>query len=244
MPTVIISGASSGMGEASVRRMLFESWTVIMIARAIDKMQKIAKDCIQNEIERNNRIKIIGFDLSKKELVETELIPKIRSFINDDKNVYVNGSIDCLINNAGGGKTPSHCKNCMLDVWEYTLALNLTAPFLLIKLLKIELMKSNYKGIGYSVSKSLTRNYATYYGPKGIRVNNIAPGYVQTPMQNSDNEKYVASITPICRTETTKDIVEMILFLADPKKSGFITGQTFVMDGGFMLPMITTQFKL
>eukprot|EP01084_Bolivina_argentea_P055151 101121_1 len=225
-------------------------------------MEKVAKSCIQDDNERQKRIKIISFDLSKPELIENKLLPSIREYTN-------NGAIDLLVNNAGGGITPSDVKNCSLKNWNLVLNLNLTSPFLLIKCLRNDLIKSKYPSsiinigsvsgnypeiynVNYSVAKRglqmLTTSYALYYGKYDIRVNTIECGYILTPahtrIYGKDNinavNDGVAAITPLGKIGQTKDIVNAILYLSDPDKGSFITGQNIVVDGGLALPLVHT----
>merc|ERR1711933_562383 len=98
----------------------------------------------------------------------------------------------------------------------------------------------------------LTNAYSLYYGKYGIRVNNIEPGHIETPIHTNriasfykstekaqkyykKTAKAFESITPIGRLGQTKDIVDAIIFLSDPNKSGFITGQNIIIDGGLSL---------
>eukprot|EP01084_Bolivina_argentea_P055152 101122_1 len=263
--TAVVTGASSGIGAATVKRLISLNWNVIMISRSTNKMEKVAKSCIQDDNERQKRIKIISFDLSKPELIENKLLPSIREYTN-------NGAIDLLVNNAGGGITPSDVKNCSLKNWNLVLNLNLTSPFLLIKCLRNDLIKSKYPSsiinigsvsgnypeiynVNYSVAKRglqmLNKSYALYYSKYKIRVNNIEPGYIDTPIQANrrtqkqyeESNKYMKSICPIGRNGETKDIVDAIMFLSDSNKSGFITGQNIVIDGGLTLPLVHTVRK-
>eukprot|EP01084_Bolivina_argentea_P054522 99975_1 len=130
--------------------------------------------------------------------------------------------------------------------------LNLTSPFLLVQGLRNDLIKSKYPAsvinisstlarypntntLSYCVAKRglqmLTRSYALYYGEYDIRVNTIECGYILTPAHSriygdaiGDVNKGVAAITPIGKIGKTADIVNAILFLSDPIKSGYITG--------------------
>ena len=266
--TAVVTGASSGIGEDTVKRLISLDWNVIMIARSVDKMEKIAKSCIEDDEQRNQRIKIIGFDLSKAESLENELIPSIKQCAHKLNN---NGCIDLLVNNAGGGTLNGNPnpKRCSLDAWNFTMNLNLTAPFLLMKCLREELIKSSYPAsivnigsitayypdmlqIPYDVAKRglqmLNTAYAVYYAKYKIRVNNIEPGFIETPIhRRSETEtereyliriKGVEAITPIGRVGKSKDIVDAIMFLSDPNKSSFITGQDIIIDGGLSLPLV------
>eukprot|EP01084_Bolivina_argentea_P055153 101123_1 len=155
MPTAVITGASSGIGEATVRKLISLNWNVIMISRTMKNMERVAKSCISNDRERKERISMISFDLTEPELVDSKLLPMIREYTN-------NGAIDLLVNNAGGGITPSDVKNCSLKNWNLVLNLNLTSPFLLIKCLRNDLIKSKYPSSIINIG-SVSGNYPEIY---------------------------------------------------------------------------------
>jgi NAD(P)-dependent dehydrogenase (short-subunit alcohol dehydrogenase family) len=108
----------------------------------------------------------------------------------------------------------------------------------------------------YYVSKAgvdqLTRCSALELGPRGIRVNAIHPGIIDTPMNrmafdtDADHEQYLsksAGLHPVGRCGAPDDLAELILFLGDSKVSGFITGQMHTVDGGRTLPAPSIQFE-
>ena len=96
-----------------------------------------------------------------------------------------------------------------------------------------------YDGLSvYSATKAaidgFTRGLARELGPRNITVNSIAPGYLRTEMTHELNERQKAQIirrTPLGRLGEPNDVVPLILYLCSPG-AGFITGQTFVVDGG------------
>ena len=86
----------------------------------------------------------------------------------------------------------------------------------------------------------MTQSYALELGPKGIRVNAIAPGLIQTALsefywKDEAQRKAALKDQPIARLGQPKDVAEIALLLASDKGS-YVTGQTFVIDGGFLLP--------
>jgi 3-oxoacyl-[acyl-carrier protein] reductase len=90
----------------------------------------------------------------------------------------------------------------------------------------------------YSATKAgldgMTRSLARELGPRGIRVNSVAPGYFESEMVNGLDEAVKARITrrtPLGRLATVDDIAAVVLFMMSPSAS-FITGQTIVVDGG------------
>ena len=145
--------------------------------------------------------------------------------------------------------------------WDQQIAVNLTAPFLLIRhampLLRaargaivnvgsIEGLGNNPRHPAYGASKAglhgLTRAVAVDHGPDGVRCNAVAPGWIDTPL----NENFIASMPdpegfrerigglhPVGRTGTPDDVAELIVWLASDA-AGFVTGQVWTIDGGRM----------
>ncbi|NVJ54348.1 MAG: SDR family oxidoreductase [Campylobacteraceae bacterium] len=226
MKTIIITGASNGIGRA--------------LAKALRKKYKI----INIDIVKNNTkgVEFYSCDLSsKKELLET--IKKIKK---EHKDIYA------LINNAA---VFSHkpLKEQTIKEWNKTLNINLRAPYILSKKFAKRLKKSkghiinisstravmSEKGTeAYSASKgaisSLTHALANSL-EKGIKVNSISPGWINTNKEyiptKEDKEQHLVG-----RVGTPTDIVDTVKFLL--KNRGFITGSNFTIDGGMTKKMI------
>ena len=174
------------------------------------------------------------------------------------------GGLDVLVNNAGvgGGSTPLH--ELDLDDWNRTLAVNLTGPFLCTRAAMPHLLASGrgriiniastYGLIGaplapaYCATKgaivNLTRQLAVDYSDKGIRVNAICPGYIDTdlgghrssmsPDQASaahERREAAAARQPIGRQAQTDEVANVVVFLAGDDSS-FMTGSIVTVDGG------------
>ncbi len=170
------------------------------------------------------------------------------------------GKLDFLVNNAGIMQEIS-IENMALDDWQRTLNINLTAPFLFIKYALPHLKKTqgNIVNIGsiegvsvnpnhaaYGASKAglhgLTRAVAIDYSKDGIRCNTVAPGWIDTDLNldlinataNPEIFKQnIAKIHPIGRTGKPEEVAALVAFLL-AAESGFITGQTYYIDGGRM----------
>ncbi len=160
------------------------------------------------------------------------------------------GSIDYLINNAclsRGG-----LEGCSYDNFNYVLRVGVSAPFLLTQLF-MEHFNPGASIVNISSTRHLMSqaNTESYTAAKGgisalthamavtlsgrVRVNSISPGWID--IAGSHFEGSDATQHPSGRVGTPADIVHMVMFLCDPK-SGFITGQDFVVDGGMTKQMI------
>jgi gluconate 5-dehydrogenase len=166
------------------------------------------------------------------------------------------GEPDILVNCAGVNLRPP-LANMTGAEWHRTLAVNLTAPFLLgqrfgpsmagrgwgriINVTSQQAHRAFGNSGGYGVSKAglaaLTRSQSEAWAPSGVTVNAICPGFVVTPLTREVSQDPVrlaalASRTMIGRNGEPSDFAGAAVFLASPA-SGYVTGQTLFVDGGF-----------
>lgn len=166
------------------------------------------------------------------------------------------GPPDILVNNAGVVATIP-ATTFPLDRWNSTMAVNVTAPMVLIQLaLKHMLQKkwgriiniASISGVragtgrlAYGTSKAaliaLTKQFAIEVAEAGITVNAIAPGPVNTPMvrslQSSDDQAQYAEMVPMRRYAEPEEIAASVQFLSS-EQAAYITGHTLAVDGGFL----------
>ena len=166
------------------------------------------------------------------------------------KVINEHGSIDYLINNACLSK--GGLDSCNYDDFNYVLRVGITAPFYLTQLFKDHFNPGasivNISSSRHLMSQADTESYTAAKGGISalthalavslagkVRVNSISPGWIDTTssiFEGADNTQH-----PAGRVGKPEDIVNMVMFLCDPKNS-FITGQDFVVDGGMTKQMI------
>ena len=238
--TLVLTGASRGIGHATVKRFSREGWRVITCSR-----QAFAENCPWPSGPEDH----IKVDLSDPEDVGSA-VAEIRH------RLEVNGGkLDALVNNAAispkleGGKRMNSIETPM-HVWRDVFQVNFFAPIMLARGLFKELAAARgsvvnvssiagtrvhpFAGTAYATSKaalsSLTREMAADFGPHGIRVNAIAPGEIDTSILSPGTEKIVEAI-PMRRLGETKEVADIIYFLCSGQAS-YVTGSEIHINGG------------
>ncbi len=243
MKTVWITGASGGIGNAAARLFAQEGYQVA----AGYRRGKDGAEALCAELRRAGyAAAAFGADLTDPAAVRETLRAIEDAF----------GGVDVLVNNAGvaGQKLLSDMTD---DEWRRMFAVNVDSVFYTCRAVIPQMVRrqngsivnvSSVWGVrgasceaAYSASKAavigLTKALAKELGPSGIRVNCVAPGVIDTPMNACFDGEVMASLaqeTPLCRIGTPAEAAEAILFLASDR-ARFITGQTLCADGGFMV---------
>jgi len=166
------------------------------------------------------------------------------------------GKIDILVNNAGITRDNLIMRMSEAE-WDMVLDTNLKGVFICTKAVSKLMMRERHGKIvnmasvmgivgnagqaNYSASKggviALTKTTAKELGSRGINVNAVAPGFIQTVMTEEMPEEAKASISgqiPLRRLGTPDDVAEVVLFLCS-ESSGYITGQVIAVDGGMVM---------
>ncbi len=251
-PTAIVTGAARGIGLGIAQRLLAAGWNVLLVDVLAAEGKKAAAALNRNGPRGGPRAEFVRCDVASEAPVAAVVRRAIKLF----------GRLDGLVNNAGianAYNTP--LEKLPLAEWNRKLAVNLTGPLLVAKHAAPHLRKASGGGVivniastralqaepdseAYNASKAgllgLTRSLAISLGPQ-VRANAICPGWIDTrPAKASaaaaKKEKHAQH--PAGRVGRPEDIAELTLFLLEARRSGFITGQTFVCDGGMTVKMI------
>ena len=232
----VVTGGASGIGLATTKKLLSEGANVIILDLKMDE------EIINSLGETALYLKC---DVSNEENVKNCIEEIIKKF----------NHIDYLVANAGIGGSASKPHEVSMDEWNKVISVNQTGIFLLNKYVINEMLKSGkgavvntssmYGLVGsttsfaYSASKGainqMTRSLALTYARDNIRVNAIAPGYVDTPILSMvpDNIKEaMGNELPIGRLGKDTEIANLICYLLSDDAS-FITGAIIPIDGGF-----------
>ena len=233
----IITGGASGIGLATAKKLAGYGVKVVL-ADWNDNVEEIASNIGENALG-------IKCDVSNEESVKSLVEETVSKF----------GHIDYLVANAGIGGGPNKAHEVSLEEWNKVVAVNQTGIFLANKYVIAEMLKngggsivntsSMYGLVGttmsfaYSATKGainqMTRSLALTYARDNIRVNAVAPGYVDTPILKDVPKEYkdvMASSIPMGRLGKDSEIANLICYLLSDEAS-FITGDIVSIDGGF-----------
>jgi NAD(P)-dependent dehydrogenase (short-subunit alcohol dehydrogenase family) len=238
--TAVVTGASRGIGEAVARQLDASGARVALVARSADRLAAIASEMVNEPL-------VVAADLSEHDAVERIAAAVLGAF----------GGLDVLVNNAAVERNEPASK-VTGEAIDETLFVNLRQAFMLCSAFAKPLFASQgaivnvtstaATGAGgtqgaYAASKgglnTLTKNLANEWASKGVRVNAVAPGLVDTEMWGPTFERlgeetvrrtFVKSV-PLGRWGTADEIADVVCFLAS-NRATYVTGQVIRVDGG------------
>ena len=237
----IITGAAHGMGETEARLFAKEGAKVVVADILMSEAERVSSGIRQ----QGGEAIAVAIDVASE--------PQWQALIARTLSAYAR--LDILINNAGISGSSVGDPDA-LEGWNRVIAVNQTSVFLGTKLAAEQMAKTGGGSIinissimgfvggssghpAYCASKGAVRIYtkaaAVRYGPQGVRVNSVHPGYMP-PMLNATNADERAdkiALTPLRRLGEPIEVAYGVLFLASDEAS-FVTGTELVIDGGFI----------
>ena len=238
----IVTGGSRGLG-AEFAEGLAEAGASLMLCARRDEWLVPGVESLRG---RGFTVYAMRCDVSDPEQVQAVVDATVERF----------GTVDILVNNAGvsWGERP---ETMTLAQWQKVIDINLTGTFICSQAAGRQMLKRRYGRIvniasiaglqgnvngpyyaGYAASKAglmgLTRELAASWGPQGVRVNAIAPGFFPSRMSDSSIklvEDGIRKTTPLGRVGRPGELKGVAVFLASDASS-YITGQTIIVDGG------------
>jgi NAD(P)-dependent dehydrogenase (short-subunit alcohol dehydrogenase family) len=238
MPLLILTGASRGIGHATVKRFSAEGWRIVTCSR-----EGVPEECKRDP----NWSHHITADLSDPD--------GVAAFAAEAAALIGEGPLDALVNNAAvSPKTPFQerlgCLNGDLAGWRHVFELNFFAPLALSRSFAAPLARAKgsivnitsiaghaihpFAGSAYSTSKAalsaLTREMAVEFAELGVRVNAVAPGEIETAMIGPEYESLIPRI-PLHRMGRPEEVAAAVYRLCT-EDFGYVTGTEIFVTGG------------
>ena len=240
MKVAVVTGAARGIGLAISKKFLEEGYRIAIL----DIDQKTLSQTMKQDFDTNN---VLGLecDVAEPDQVDQSVNRVLEQF----------GRIDVLVNNAGIAEFKPMLETTY-EEWSRILAVNLNGPFIcsqacapfmlkneggsIVNIASISGLRASTLRIAYGTSKAalmhLTKQQAAELGNKGIRVNAIAPGPVDTAMAQKVHTADIRSdyhdVIPLNRYGLEEEIADAVWFLCSDSAS-YINGQIIAADGGF-----------
>ncbi len=241
----LVTGGSRGIGRATALRFAREGWSVVIAYREKrGQAEEAAREARRLGAPEAYTVQVDVGDpgsVSRMAMEVSKLVPHLNVLVNAAGILQLGGIEDTT-----------------LEEWEKTIRVNLTGVYLVTRALLPLLEKAPWAsvvniasiagetgnvvaGIAYAASKAgvigLTKRLAVMLAPRGIRVNAVAPSFVETDMTKSfldtpEKRERVKSLHPLGVILKPEDVAEAVLFLADPAKSRGITGHVLSINAG------------
>jgi NAD(P)-dependent dehydrogenase (short-subunit alcohol dehydrogenase family) len=242
--TVLVTGASYGLGEAFALAFADAGAGLVLTARSTELLDTVGAACR----DRGSKVTVVAGDVSLEDDVHRVV----------EAGVDAHGRIDVLVNNAGisdlRGLAPERFD---METWQRILAVDLNGAFMYMRDVGRHMLEAGggsivnicsimghganeLNVIAYTAAKGAVRNLTLQLGcewaDRGVRVNSVSPGFIITEMvrpalEAMGMDRWIASRTPMRRVGEVHEIVAPVMFLASDAAS-YITGHDLNVDGG------------
>jgi len=231
MKTAIVTGASRGIGRAITERLTSDGYTVIGTYAG-------------NKAAADEVAELTGAVMHQVDFATADAVAK---FVEAIGNI----SLDVLVNNAGIFEYEDFDAFDM-SLWRRVMQVNLDAVVdlstalrsrfndggAIVNISSLDGYVAAYDSMSYAASKAalvnLTQSLAVNFAPLGVRVNGIAPGWIETDMNANSDISDSVEWTPMKRDGQASEVASVVSFFCSPDSS-FVTGQTLIVDGGYGL---------
>jgi NAD(P)-dependent dehydrogenase (short-subunit alcohol dehydrogenase family) len=236
-PVALVTGGAKGIGRVIARHLLSSGWRVGVLDLADSALHGAFSP-------HDRRVLIVEGDIRDEDTVSGAVTGLVRHF----------GRLDGVVSNAGI-MIRKPLQELTLSEWNRVIDTNLTAAFLLARAAEKPLRKARGAIVNIASTRALMSepNTESYSATKGglvalthalaislepdVRVNCVSPGWIATErhgvLRRKDNTQH-----PVGRVGKPEDIAEIVAWLLDAKRSGFVTGANFIVDGGMTRKMI------
>jgi 3alpha(or 20beta)-hydroxysteroid dehydrogenase len=237
----LITGAGGGIGTATARAFVAQGASVLLTDLSLDAVQSVATELS----DADGSVHAMALDVTDEDSWQAAVAEAVARF----------GGLDTLVNVAGIVEWPG-VQDTDRSTWDRVIAVNQTGTWLGMKVAMPALLESGDASIvntssilgiiggggatAYHASKGavrlITKTAAVEYAARGVRVNSIHPGVIDTPMideilETEGDQQSDVHRTPMKRAGTPQEVAAGIVFLASSEAS-FVTGSELVIDGG------------
>jgi NAD(P)-dependent dehydrogenase (short-subunit alcohol dehydrogenase family) len=247
----IVTGAGSGLGEAIATLFAKNGATVVLADLDVDGAERV----LQKITQAGGKGQVVKTNVAKPDEAKALVDTALKEF----------GRLDIAVNNAGIGGPTAPVGEYPIDGWDKIIAINLSGVFYgmhyqipamlaagggaIVNMASIAGKVGLAQASGYTAAKhgvvGLTETAAVEYGARGIRVNAVGPGFINTPLLGkrsvidtskgaaTDEMQALAKLHPMNRLGEASEVAELVLFLASDRAS-FVTGAYYNVDGGYL----------